>query len=109
MGMIGTLIWYTTINQVFFFYNHNAMSMAMLVCFQAFGTSLTNVVEPYLYKQKQDFGKTLMMPIYVQLFALLCIVVINKIDRMSTIKRNNLRYIRLVTHKLKSDKNTSFR
>ena len=49
MGVVGTMIWYSTINSVFFFYTNNAMSMALLVCFTAFGTSLADILVPGIY------------------------------------------------------------
>ena len=49
MGVVGTMIWYSTINSVFFFYSNNAMSMALLVCFTAFGTSLADILVPSIY------------------------------------------------------------
>lgn len=49
MGVVGTMIWYSSINSVFFFYENNAMSMALLVCFTAFGNSLADILVPLIY------------------------------------------------------------
>lgn len=65
MGMAGTLIWYSSINSVFFFYTNNAMSMAILVCFSAFGATLTGLVLPVFYTETYSVSQTLMVPIYV--------------------------------------------
>ena len=100
MGMAGTLIWYSSINNVFFFYTNNAMSMAILVCFSAFGATLTGIVLPILYAKSYSISRTLMVPIYAQLLALLCVFGINKIETLSTKRRNNLRYIRMASRKL---------
>lgn len=99
MGVVGTLIWYSSINSVFFFYNHNAMSMALLVCFTAFGTSLADILVPFIYKGNPSLTDVIMVSIYVQIGAFVCVLLINRTERLSTIKRNNLRYIRIATKK----------
>lgn len=65
MGEVGTLIWYSSINSIFFFYTHNAMSMALLVCFTAFGTSMADIIVPYLYKRNPSLTDVIMMGIYM--------------------------------------------
>lgn len=64
-GMVGTLIWYSCINTIFFFYDNNAMSMAILVCFTAFGETVANLVLPLLYEQGTSISDTMMVPIYL--------------------------------------------
>lgn len=99
MGEVGTLIWYSSINSVFFFYHGNAMSMALLVCFTAFGTSMADIIVPYIYTRSPSLSDVIMIGIYMQVGAFICIILINRTERRSTFKRKNLRYIRIAKKK----------
>ena len=76
------------------------MSMAILVCFSAFGCCLANVLIPMFYRKTSSFSKTISIPILFELLSLVSILSINHIERLSTTQRKNLRYIRIVTRKV---------
>jgi len=100
MGNVGTMIWFTTVNSVFFYFDHNATSMAVLVWFTAIGDCLANNLMPVFYKSSGSICYSMLFPIMFQIISLVAIIVINRIEKLSATKRKGLRYARVVTRKV---------